>query len=88
MDSARLFMTQSSLEVLGKQIRFFMCRDPFFAHKICVEDILKIPCLALIFSLLWFSRDLRLVVERAPDLLVRSPKIVNWLLNLEPIYTL
>ena len=50
-------MTQSSLEVLGKQIRFFMCRDAFFAQKICAEGILKIPCLALIF-LLWFSQDL------------------------------
>ena len=52
-------MTQSSLEVLGKQIRFFMCRDSFFAEKICVEGILKIPCLALIFPLPWFSRDLK-----------------------------
>ena len=59
MDSVRLFMTQSSLEVLGKQIRFFMCRDAFFAQKICAEGILKIPCLALVFPLLWFSRDLR-----------------------------
>ena len=56
MDSIRLFMTLSSLEV---QICFFMCCDPFFAQKMCVEGILKILCLALVFSLLWFSRDLR-----------------------------
>ena len=37
MDSVRLFMTHSSLEVLGKQIRFFMCRDAFFAQMICAE---------------------------------------------------
>ena len=37
-------MTRSSLEVLGKQIRFFMCRD------VCAVGILKIPCLALFFS--------------------------------------
>ena len=48
-------MTQSGLEVLGKHIRFFICSDPFFAQEICVEGILKIPCLALVSSLLWFS---------------------------------
>ena len=31
MDSARLALTQSGSEMLGKQIRFFMCRDAFFA---------------------------------------------------------
>ena len=61
MDRKRLAMIQSSLEVLTvlcKQIRFFMCRDAFFAQKICVEGVLKIPCLALVFCLLWFSRDM------------------------------
>ena len=56
-------MIQSSLEVLTvlcKQIRFFMCRDAFFAQKICVEGVLKIPCLTLVFCLLWFSRDMTL----------------------------
>ena len=70
-------MTQSSLEVLGKQIRFFMCRDAFFAQKICAEGMLKIPCLALVFSLLWFF----LRLERCQDPLVLSPMIVNWLLD-------
>ena len=31
MDGVRLAMTQSGSEMLGKQIRFFMCRDAFFA---------------------------------------------------------
>ena len=34
MDSVRLFMTQSRLEVLGKQIHLFMCRDVLFTQKI------------------------------------------------------
>ena len=42
-------MTQSSLEMLGKQIHFFMCSDAFFAQKICAEFLLKIPRLALVF---------------------------------------
>ena len=59
MDSVRLFITQSILEVLGKQIRFFMCHvidshHPFFTQKICAEGMLKIPCLALVVSLLGF----------------------------------
>ena len=66
MDSDGLFMTRSSLEVLSKQIGFFMCRDAFFAQKICAEG------LALVFSLLWFSRDLR-----GPNLLLLSLLIVN-----------
>ena len=52
MYSVRPFMTQSSFGVLGKQIRFFICRDASFAQKICAECILKIPCPALIVSLL------------------------------------
>ena len=59
--------------LLGKQIRFFMCRDPFFAQK------MKLPCLALIFFFaLVFSR-----LERGPDplFLTRSPMILNWVLN-------
>ena len=59
MDSVRLSMSQSSLEMLGKQIRFFMCLDDFFAQKISAECIMKIPYLALVFCLLWLSRDLR-----------------------------
>ena len=50
MDSVRLSMTQSSSEMLGKQIRFFMCCDAFFAQKICAEGISKISCLALVLS--------------------------------------
>ena len=57
-DRLRLSMMQSSLEVLGKQSRFFMCCDACLARKICVQDKLKIPCLALIVLELWFSRDL------------------------------
>ena len=53
MNRVRLSMTQCSLEVLGKQICFFMCCDAF-AQKIYVEDLLNTPCLALIFSLLDF----------------------------------
>ena len=64
-------MTQSRLEVIGKQIRYFMCRDAFFAQMICVEGMLKISCLALVFSRL----------ERGPEPLVLCPMIVNWLLN-------
>ena len=71
MDCVRLFMTQSRLEVIGKQIRYFMCRDAFFAQMICVEGMLKISCLALVFSRL----------ERGPEPLVLCPMIVNWLLN-------
>ena len=55
-------MTQSSLEMLSKQIRFFMCCDAIVAQKICVEGILKIPCpavLALIVCALWFSQNFR-----------------------------
>ena len=66
-------MTQSSLEVLGKQIRFFICRDSFFAQKICVEGIL--PCIGFFFALV-FSR-----LERGPDPLVLSLMIVIWRLN-------
>ena len=77
MDSVRLSMSQSSLEMLGKQIRFFMCRDDFFAQKISAESIMKIPYLALVFCLLWFSRDLR----KAQTFLFLSPMIEKWLLN-------
>ena len=59
MDSVRLSMPQSSLEVLGKKILFFLCRDALTAQKICLKGKLKIPCPALIVALLWFSRDLR-----------------------------
>ena len=45
MDSMRLAMTQSSSEMLSKQICFFICRDAFFTQKICAKGILKIPCL-------------------------------------------
>ena len=60
MDSVTVWlsMTQSSLEVLGKKVRFSMCRDALFAQKICLKGKLKISCPALIVSLLWFSRDL------------------------------
>ena len=58
MDSIRLFMTLSSLEQIGGA-DLFLCCDPFSTQKMCVEGILKILCLALVFSLLWFSRDLR-----------------------------
>ena len=68
-----LSMTQSSLEMLGKQTLFFMCCDVFLAQKICAEGILKIPCLALVFYLLWFSQD--------QNPLVLNLRIVNWLLN-------
>ena len=52
-------MTQASLEVLGKKILFFMCRVALFAQNICLKGELKIPCPALIVSLLWFPRDLK-----------------------------
>ena len=55
-------MTQSSdssLEVLGKQIHFFMCPDALFTQKICLKGILKIPCPVLVVSLLGFSQDLK-----------------------------
>ena len=42
-------MTKSSLEVLGKQIHLYMCRDTLFAQKICLKGILKIPCLHWLF---------------------------------------
>ena len=60
-----------------------MCRDAFFAQKICAECILQIPCLTqvtLVFSLLWFSRDLR-KARSCLNPSVLSLMIVNWLLN-------
>ena len=66
-------MTQSSLEVLCKQIPFFVCRDALFAQKICLKGMLKIPCPSLVVSLLGFSRDMREVRTHWT--------IVYWLLN-------
>ena len=48
-------MTQSSLEVLCKKISFFMSRDALFAQNINLKGKLKIPCPALMVSLLCFS---------------------------------
>ena len=55
-------MNQSSLEVLGKQIRFFMCRGA--GLKDLFERYIEnsMPCRALVLSLLWFSRDMREVL--------------------------
>ena len=69
-------MTQSSLEVLSRQIGFLMCCDAHFAQKICSKGILKFPCLPGCFFALVFSR-----VERGPDPLVLSQMIVNWAVN-------
>ena len=66
-------MTKSSLEVLGKQIHLYMCRDTLFAQKICLKGILKIPCLHWFFLCFGFLETL--------DPLVLSQMIVNWLLN-------
>ena len=74
-------MTQSILEVLSRQIRFFMCCDAQFAQKIYLKGILKFPylpgCFFGIFALV-FSRVERL---RGPDPLVLSQMIVNWAVN-------
>ena len=76
MDSVRLSVTQSSLEVLSKQISFFMCREAIFAQRSVWRVYWKFyTCTGCFFALV-FSR-----VERGPDPLVLSPMIVNWLLN-------
>ena len=79
-------MTQSSF-VGAQQSRFiFSCvMTPSSPKNICVEDMLKITCLALVFSWLWFSLDLR--EAQSPPQTLLSQIIVNWCLNPLSIYT-
>ena len=52
-------MTQSSLEMLGKESHFFMCRYALFAQKISLNIKTSKLCLVFLETLLGFSRDLR-----------------------------
>ena len=54
-------MTQSSLEMLGKESHFFMCRDALFARKISLNIKTSKLCLVFLETLLGLSRDLRKV---------------------------
>ena len=57
MDSIRLSMTHSNLKTLTKLFLHMSWRtDAFFVQKIYAKGILKIQCLALVFSLLLWSR--------------------------------
>ena len=62
--------------ILGMEISYFISSDAFLAQKICVKNILKIPCLAPLEQVFWFSR-----LESCKGPLAVSPTIVNCVLN-------